>query len=400
MRIPMLTLAVLDFRNMVRGFITNKALRYSIFGVFVLFSVLLCFLMVGLYLKNPSALKNLANVGIFAGMLLTMTSFALTIVTLTASKDVENPYQLKMALLSPQSEIRQIMPRIAALVFVAVIPFAVMMFPFVLPIFFTNFFFASYLILLISFGLIFSVLLALSLISILVKFLGRQRGSKFSFMLAALLIPVSAIMFQKLLLLKISGDAIGIFLLISLVSVPILTFFVLKQYRVALLDSTDFLYSKEPVWGQYPWSRFFWRSRGPWFVLSFPVSAIVTLVSPNGQTLIWKNVAIYFTGIVIAFIINDLLEWDRSNPALWNTSPNKSEAMKQLILHQVMPIFFISITIIFSLGIAFHKLNWAIIVACLIPLQFGILNFRYGKWLTFFLTSFSVIFIFLSPIFS
>jgi hypothetical protein len=400
MQMPMLTLAVLDFRNMIRGILPKKTARYSVFGIAALSSMLLSLAIISLVLTNPDASKNLVKVNMLAGMLLSMTSFALILVTFMASQDIENPNQLKIALLSPWSETYQIIPRILALIFLAVIPFIVMITPFFLPVLFKDFFSALYLILMIACGLIYSVLLSILLISVLVKFFGRQKGSRLSVMLSAMLIPFSGFLFQKLLSLKISTDSVGIFLLVSFLLIPILISFIIKQYRNALLNSSDLLFSREPVWGQYPWSRFFWRSRAPWIILSFPILSIITLISPDGKSLIWKSFAIFFSCVAIPYIINELIEWNRNNPVLWDTSPNKIEAMKQLVLYQFIPILIISLISIFALGVVFNKLNWAIFTTCLLPLQFGILNFRYGKSVTIILTSFSVLFIYFSPIFS
>lgn len=401
MQIPILTLAVLDFRNMVRGILPKKAVRYGIFGTLIFSALLLSILTVGIALTDPNASKNLTKINMLAGLLLNMTSAALVLVTFMSSQDVENPTQIKMSLLSPWIESYQIIPRIIALILIATIPFGIFIVPFLLPVLITHFFSGIYLILITIFSLVFSVILSNLTISVLVKFFGRHRGSKTASMMSILLASFVGLSFQKAFSLRISFESLNIFLISSILIIPILTFFSLKYYRMTLLNSKENLFSKEPNWGVYPWTQLFLRGKSLWIISSMLLGIFTTFfLMPNGKDFIWRSLAISLSSVLIAFVINDLILWDRDHSILWKIAPNRFNVMKQLVLSKFLPLFIITIICIFALGITFNKLNWAIATACLVPLQFGILNFRYGKLLTFILTSFSCIFIMYSPIFS
>lgn len=395
-----LKMTIFELKDTVHGMIPSRIMRYSLVGFLLIVSVFISSALVYLVLTNSPLAKNLVQIDKLNGFLISLLSVALFTTMLGAARNLEQPSKIRLVLLSPWLESRQLIPKMVSLLFISVIPFMLFATPFILVATLKDLNLAFILFIRSFFALMWSFIISIASVIILVSIFGREKGSKIASMAAIIANFLLIYLGVHLFSLKISSEYAYYFVFISIVFCPILILFILKKYRHVLLNSKDHLVSKEPKWGTYPWFQFLTRGKSPWIILAMFISPIITIINSNDQAYVWKSISISLTCIPLAYIINDLLSWDRANPKLWSIAPYHSRAVNQLILYQVIPIILISLAVVVYLGLAFHKINWLIATACLIPLQLPILHFKRGKILAAITTSFSVLFIFFSPIFS
>jgi hypothetical protein len=395
-----LKMMMLELHDTVRGIVPSSILRHLIGLGALLVSSAMGFFLLYATLTEAEFTKNLIRIDKLNGVLLFLFGIALFTTLLGAAHHLEHPAQSRMALLSPWVESRQLLPKVLSLLIISVSPFALFVSPFVLPVAFKNPELALTLLVRTACIFMWSFLFSNCTVVVLAKNFGREKGSKSAFMISVLATATLLLFGSHLFFVQISSKLVYQFVVASLIACPLAIALVLGQFRNVLLSSQDHLLSKEPHWGTYPWFQLFKRGRAPWIVLIMIVSPLTVLINPGGSAFIWKSISLSLTTIPLAYIINDLLSWDRANPKLWLLAPRQSFAMRQLVMRQALPIMLVSFAVAIALGVTFNKINWLAATVCLIPLQIPILHFSSGRAFTFITTTFSVIFILFNPIFN